>query len=130
MDKMLCPLKMVKRRVAQKMGSLDDTVENPGSGQEMSRTFHDLRSRFGTSNKTRPFHCLDQWRSFARKFARKFQSERTCLSFCFAVAVVVCLWFFSLTKAGVHLKAVFTPLKISLILSDVSRSRFKQYLCS
>ena len=73
------------------MGSLADTVENPGTGQEMSRTFHDLRSRFRTSNKTRPFHCLDQWRSFARKYARKFQSERTCLSCCFAVAVVVCL---------------------------------------
>ena len=74
--------------------------------------------------KTRPFHCLDQWRSFARTFARKFQSERTCLSFCFAVAVAVV---FFLTKAGVHLKAVFKPLKIGLILSDVSRSHFKQY---
>ena len=117
---------MVKRRVAQKTGSLADTVENPGAGQEMSRTFPDLRSIFGTSNKTRPFHCLDQWRSFAHKFARKFQSEKTCLSFCFAVAVVVCLsFFFSLTKVGVHLRAVFTPLKIGLILSDVSRSRFK-----
>ena len=89
---------MAKRRIAQKTGSLADTVENPGAGQEISRTFPDLRSIFGTSNKTSPFHCLDQWRSFARKFARKFQSERTCLSFCFAVAVVVCLSFFSLTK--------------------------------
>ena len=112
MDKTLCPLKMVKRRVAQKTGSLTDTVENPGAGQEMSRTFPDLRSIFGTSNKTRPFHCLDQWRSLAHKFARKFQSEKTW-------------FFFSLTKVGVHLKAVFTPLKIGLILSDVSRSRFK-----
>ena len=34
---------------------------------------------------------------------------------------------FSLIKAGIHLKAVFTPLKIGLILSDVSRSRFKHY---
>ena len=89
---------MAKRRIAQKTGSLADTVENPGAGQEMSRTFPDLRSIFGTSNKTSPFHCLDQWRSFARKFARKLQSERTSLSFCFAVAVVVCLSFFSLTK--------------------------------
>ena len=31
----------------------------------------------------------------------------------------------TLFKAGVHLKAVFTPLKISLM--EISRSRFNQY---
>ena len=87
MDKTLCPLKMVKRRVAQKTGSLADTVENPGAGQEMSRTFPDLRSIFGTSNKTRLFHHgLDQWRSFARKF----QSEKN-MSFILLCCCCCCL---------------------------------------